>query len=205
MAGQRPAGDRRRRDATKQVGSDYISLAWNDTRNRAVNEYFAGNAGPNPFAGGGGKSEFFTRPSYQNGVKSAVGNRRGVPDISMNAACSAPVDVYGTYGGQPTGPGWSLVCGTSEATPEFAAIVALAVQEAGHRLGLINPKLYALAAAHARGVADVTSGNNTVSFYQGTPRRLHTVTGFPARRGYDLATGAGTVSAPQFVPELAGK
>jgi subtilase family serine protease len=187
----------------EQVGRGYVSVAWNDTAIRAVNEYFAGDAGPNPFAGGGGKSIFFTRPSYQDGVKSVVGNRRGVPDISMNASCSAPVDVYSTYGGQP--PGWSLVCGTSEATPEFAAIVALAVQEAGHPLGLINPMLYALSAAHARGIVDVTSGNNSVLFYQGKPLRRYKVTGFPARKGYDLATGVGTISAPQFVPELAGK
>jgi subtilase family serine protease len=33
----------------------------------------------------------------------------------------------------PGQAGWSLTCGTSEATPEFAAIVALADQAAGHR------------------------------------------------------------------------
>ena len=51
------------------------------------------------------------------------------------------------------------------------------------------------------GLADVLSGNNTVSFPQGG--KLHTVTGFRAGRGYDLASGVGTVNAPRFVPELA--
>jgi hypothetical protein len=32
---------------------------------------------------------------------------------------------------------------------------------------------------------------------------MHTVRGFAARRGYDLASGVGTVNAALFVPELA--
>ena len=58
----------------------------------------------------------------------------------MSAACDGSVNVYSSY--QPGQAGWSLSCGTSEATPEFAAIVALADQVAGHPLGLINPALY---------------------------------------------------------------
>src|SRR5207248_1590283 len=127
------------------------------------------------------------------------GGRRGVPDISMSAACNGAVDTYGTFGGAPAG--WSPSCGTSEATPLFAGIVALAAQVAGHPLGLINPALYRLSANRARGIVDVTSGNNTVSFSQGG--REHTVRGFTARRGYDLASGVGTVDALRFVPELA--
>jgi subtilase family serine protease len=42
--------------------------------------------------------------------------------------------------------GWYPSCGTGEATPEFAGIVALADQIAGHALGVINPTLYKLAA-----------------------------------------------------------
>jgi hypothetical protein len=72
---------------------------------------------------------------------------------------------------------------------------------AGHALGLINPMLYQLAAARARGIVDVTSGNNTVSFSQGGAVR--TVPGFSARPGYDLASGIGTIDARYFVPELA--
>jgi hypothetical protein len=75
---------------------------------------------------------------------------------------------------------------------------------AGHSLGLINPTLYALSARRAAGIVDVASGNNTVSFRQGTPSTLHTVTGYPARAGYDLVTGVGTVNAASFVYELAG-
>ena len=36
--------------------------AWNDTYSKATQEYIFGDAGPNPLAGGGGKSIFFGRP-----------------------------------------------------------------------------------------------------------------------------------------------
>jgi subtilase family serine protease len=173
--------------------------AWNDTYNRAANQLVNGNSGPSPLAGGGGKSVIFGRPSYQNGVARITGNHRGVPDISMSAACTGTVNVYQGFGGEQ--PGWYAVCGTSESTPLFAGIVALAAQAAGHPLGLINPALYKLAAQHARGIVGVRSGNNTVTFRQGG--RSHTVRGFTARAGYDLVTGLGTVNAGFLVPELA--
>jgi subtilase family serine protease len=132
-------------------------------------------------------------------VADVVGDQRGVPDISMSASCSGLVDTYQSFGGQT--PGWYGDCGTSEATPMFAGIVALADQQAGHPLGLINPALYALSAEHAPGLVDVTRGTNTVSFAQND--LFYTVAGFTAAPGYDLASGVGTVDASRFVPELA--
>jgi len=184
-------------------GAGYTSAAWNDTYDHAWTLYADGSTGPTPAASGGGTSEFFVRPSYQNGVQAVTGAHRGVPDIAMSAACDGSVNVYSSY--QPGGAGWSLTCGTSEATPEFAAIVALADQVAGHPLGLINPAIYQLEARRAPGIVDVTSGNNTVSFAQGTSAKQVTVKGYSARKGYDLVTGVGTVNAQQFVHELAGK
>jgi subtilase family serine protease len=172
---------------------------WNDTRNRAANQFVDGNAGPNPLAGGGGLSVLFGRPGYQDGVRGVVGGQRGVPDVSMSAACDGSVDTYGTFGGAP--PGWTPACGTSEATPLFAGIVALADQVAGRPLGLINPALYRLAAEGAPGIVDVMSGTNTVSFSQGGSE--HTVRGYAAAPGYNLASGVGTVNAASFVRELA--
>jgi len=172
---------------------------WNDTYSTPAQQFVFGDSGPSPLAGGGGKSIFFARPAYQNPVRKVVGQVRGVPDISMSAACNGSVDVYQSFGGQPAG--WYPTCGTSEATPLFAGIVALADQLAHHPLGLINPALYAMAAQHQPGLVDVTSGGNTVSFTQGG--RRHTVHGFTAGPGYDLASGIGTVNAAAFVPELA--
>jgi subtilase family serine protease len=172
---------------------------WNDTYNTALNQVFFGDPGPNALGTGGGKSVIFARPRYQNGVAGVTGARRGVPDIAMSGACSGLVDTYQSFGGEPAG--WYVDCGTSESTPLFAGIVALADQVAHHSLGLINPALYALSVRHAPGLVDVTTGNNTVSFTQnGT---LFTVRGFNARPGYDLASGVGTVNAARFVPELA--
>jgi len=103
----------------------------------------------------------------------------------MSAACTGAVNVYQSFGGQPVG--WYALCGTSEATPLFAGIVALADQVAGHPLGLINPALYKLGSEHAPGIVSVGSGNNTVAFRQGG--RAHQVGGFGARSGYNLAAG----------------
>jgi subtilase family serine protease len=132
-------------------------------------------------------------------VARVTGNHRGVPDISMSAACTGTVNVYQSFGGQQAG--WYALCGTSESAPLFAGVVALAAQVAGHPLGVINPALYRLAAQHAPGIVGVGSGNNTVTFRQGGHR--YTVRGFTARPGYNLAAGLGTVNAAFLVPELA--
>ena len=50
----------------------------------------------------------------------------------------------------------------------------------------------------------MTSGNNTVSFFQGAADKLFTVKGYPARAGYDMVTGVGTVNAAYLAYELAG-
>jgi subtilase family serine protease len=171
---------------------------WNDTYDTATNELDYGAPGPNPLASGGGTSTLFARPAYQNGVQSVVGSARGVPDASMSAACSAPVEIYLTDG--PGSSDWYPACGTSEAAPLFAGVVALADQLAGHGLGQVNPALYRLAAARASGIVPVTSGSTTVSFYQDGAER--TITGYRAGSGYSLATGVGTINASAFVPEL---
>jgi len=171
---------------------------WNDSTNDALNNAFSGDPDPSALATGGGLSTVFARPSYQDSVAGVVGQQRGTPDIAMSGACSGLVNTYQSFAGEPAG--WYVDCGTSEATPMFAGIVALADQVAGHSLGLINPALYAMSAAHAPGLVDVTAGNNSVSFLQ---PNLVTVKGYAAGPGYDLASGVGTVDAAQFVPELA--
>jgi len=187
----------------ESAGGTFSSVVWNDTFNVPLQEAFTGTDGPNPFATGGGLSEFFKRPLYQIGVARVTGPMRGVPDISMSGACDGAVTMYYSFPGGTAG--WHLACGTSEAAPLFSGIVALAAQVAHHSLGLINPRLYALAARHAPGLVDVTSGNNTVAFAQGNPAQNFTVHGYSAKRGYDLASGVGTINASLFVPELAGR
>jgi subtilase family serine protease len=172
---------------------------WNDSYSKPTLRYITGSPDDSPLAGGGGLSVVFSRPRYQNSVAGVVGNRRGVPDISMSGACNGGADMYQSFAGQPAG--WYPTCGTSEATPEFAGIMALADQKAHHSLGLVNPYLYIMSAFRMPGLVDIVSGNNTVSFKQGG--KWHRVTGFSAGPGYDLASGVGTVNAALFVPELA--
>ena len=147
-------------------------------------------------AGGGGVSAIFSRPFFQNGVAKVVGNHRGTPDISMSAAVDGGAWVYASF--DPTQVGWGIVGGTSEATPIFSGIVALADQVAGHRLGEINPALYLLGTLSRVtrlpvGIVDITAGNNSFAG----------VTGYNAGPGYDLASGWGTIDAARFVPALA--
>jgi subtilase family serine protease len=160
-------------------------------------------------ASGGGLSTVFSRPAFQDGVARVVGNQRGTPDISMSAAVNGAVDFYDTSD-PADAPGWSIVGGTSEASPLFSGIVALADQEAGHSLGYLNPELYRIAAQPFNGIVPITRGNNTFSFctsYDPTTDACTspeiTVPGFYANGSYNDATGWGTVDAARFVPALA--
>ncbi len=162
---------------------------WNDT-----------NLFNSPAASGGGLSVAFHRPAYQDTVAGAVGNSRGVPDISMSSAVDGAALVFLDANAAQGPAGFYLFGGTSEASPMFAGIVAIADQVAGHGLGLLNPALYKMEAAHDPGIVDVTAGTNTVTFPQGGS--VHTVRGFDAVSGYDLASGVGTIDAALFVPEL---
>jgi subtilase family serine protease len=152
-------------------------------------------------AGGGGPSAVFARPTYQDGVKSAVGLHRGTPDVSLSAAANGAALVFMSFAGL-SGPDFYPVAGTSEAAPQFAGIVAIADQAAGHDLGLLNPTLYGIGSGGS-GLPDITTGNNTVTFNQNAHN--YTVRGFNAVTGYDMASGLGTVDASQLVAALAGK
>jgi subtilase family serine protease len=161
---------------------------------------------------GGGHSSVFSRPAFQDGVASVAGNSRGTPDISMSAAVNGAVDYYDTS--DPGAGGWNIVGGTSEAGPLFAGIVALADQFAGHRLGYLNPALYAMAERGGNdGIVPVSSGGNSYTFCPAADTKssgacksrsdLVSVPGFTANGSYNLATGWGTVDAAVFVPALA--
>lgn len=189
---------------TTSIGGTQLNL---DKQGRRLSPDVTWNDGYG--ATGGGLSHVFGRPSYQNPVKDIVGSHRGTPDISMSAAVDGAAVFYYSfcdYGrtdpstGTPPlcGPQWHLVGGTSEASPLFAGIVALADQQAGRRIGFLNPTLYSFgtnggARPASHGIVDVRQGNNS---FDG-------VTGFPALRGYDLSTGLGTVNGAKFVRSLA--
>ncbi len=121
----------------------------------------------------------------------------------MSAAVDGGALVFESFPGDPGG--YSIVGGTSWATPLFSGIVAIADQAAGHRLGRINPALYdRLAGRHGgSGIVDVTLGDNTFTQLDADGNPEFTVPGFAAVAGYDMASGLGTVDAAPFVAQLA--
>ncbi len=158
-----------------------------------------------PAAGGGGRSAVFSRPFYQDEEAGIVGDHRGTPDVSLSAAVDGGANVYWSFTGQGT-PGWAIIGGTSEASPLFSGMVAVADQAAHHDLGLLNPALYAHGDGPGSGIVDITAGNNTVTFInpKGDPYAgQHTVQGFQAVPGYDMASGLGTIDGARFVAQFA--
>jgi hypothetical protein len=132
-----------------------------------------------PEAEAAGFSAVYTRPNYQNRVATITRSKwRSVPDITMDAAG-----------------------GTSGSAPLFAGVLALATQvNDGHNVGPINDALYNVLgpAGLKDGIADIVSGNNTLTIHG----RVF-VRGFTAAKGFDVASGWGTVRANTFAPALA--
>lgn len=161
---------------------------------------------PECCAGGGGISQLFKTPFYQefslpNGVKKELGGMRGLPDVSYNADCYNVILVYVSYVGADNA-GYYGICGTSEGSPQWAGIVAVLNQYAGRPLGFLNPALYALGGfGRFESIGrDVTVGNNALLEVPGA-----TAPGYSATRGWDLATGWGTpnlVELPKHAFEL---
>jgi subtilase family serine protease len=145
-------------------------------------------------ASGGGFSAFFSTPSYQQSLPSSMQqlmqNRRGVPDVAVDADPNTGLAIYNQ--------GWELGGGTSAAAPFWAALTAIANQMAGHPLGFLNPALYKLASSsnYTRDFHDITQGNNSV--------RVHDtlVPGYNAAPGWDPVTGLGSPDAEHLLPDL---
>jgi len=145
---------------------------------------------------GGGFSQFFPTPSYQQllpaSVQSELKGRRGVPDVAADADPLTGLAFYeaGT---------WTPAGGTSAAAPLWSGLMALADQMAGKGLGFINPTLYKLAMSSRYNLDfhDITSGNNSVNS-QGV-----NVPGYAAVQGWDPITGLGSPNAANLLPDLA--
>jgi subtilase family serine protease len=146
-------------------------------------------------ASGGGFSNLFTRPAYQDGVPGTAA-MRGVPDVSADAGFYSGMAIVISDSTQYLIGG---ATGTSAAAPVWAALIALADQQAQHDLGSVNPAIYRIAESPAYPAAfhDVTSGNNSV---KDPPV---TITGYHATRGWDPVTGWGSPNAQILVPLLA--
>lgn len=168
------------------VGGTQLRLTKNDSRKTEVvwnqPDPFAANTG---VGGGGGLSNFFARPSYQNPAQTHVdAGTRSVPDIAAHAAIGPSIPFYTSTGQQA--PGWTAGNGTSQATPLSAGAIALlsASERAAGRppLGFVNPWLYKTQKKHKSAFFDVRIGTNQL--YAG-------VGCCNAAKGYDMASGLG--------------
>ncbi len=151
-------------------------------------------------ATGGGFSTIFARPEYQDGIP-GTRTSRGVPDVAYDGDPFTGVPVVASEdGGTLIVP----VGGTSVGSPAWAAIVVLANQVAGHRLGFLNDAVYRISqnSSYAQGFHDITTGNNTVSSFDNNGKPI-TIEGYDAHRDWDAVTGVGTPKVSGLVHLLA--
>ena len=229
------------------VGGTQLQDGW--TWNPASNDAFTSSGDPNPpywqwanggnseavwneswgpIGTGGGASAIYSRPSWQAGVDPGLGNVRVLPDTSWNAAVNGGVDVYITaypqYNcGNDTGC-WQVYGGSSAATPQTAALVALvnAARADAHKapIGFLDPILYSgVGASDYSDIVPQHYGSAPAAFagsqvgVSGTVNKSVgdlidnqmwqvPVAGYPTTSGYDATTGWGTPKAPEFVAAL---
>ncbi|HEV2217715.1 MAG TPA: S53 family peptidase [Candidatus Dormibacteraeota bacterium] len=132
--------------------------------------------------GGGGRSQVYSLPDYQQPVQDANGHGyRQLPDVSADAD---PITGYRiVLGGRDTQAG-----GTSASTPLWASVIALINQDLKAKglreVGFANPALYWMGENRSKFSTppfhDVTAGNNLA---------------YDAGPGWDFATGWGSMDA----------
>jgi len=143
------------------------------TANGQITSEVVWNNGANGGSAGGGVSDVFPLPPWQQGLKVVNGNgtasplaRRGVPDVSGDADPQTGYDVR--IDGTDT-----VVGGTSAVAPLWAGLIARINAGKGTASGYINAQLY----KNPTALNDVTQGNNGA---------------FSAAPGWDACTGLGS-------------
>ena len=182
--------------ANRATGARVSETAWNAPPDSL--------GAPQSLASGGGFSQKFARPSYQEGV-AGIGSSRGVPDVSADAdpTLGPAIVVAPPKGAVPRNavapPYLVRPAGTTAAAAAiWAGLIALADQDAGHDLGLVNPAIYRIGGSSAYGTAfhAITTGTNTVKF----PKKA--ITGYRAASGWNPVTGWGSPNAQVLIPLL---
>jgi Pro-kumamolisin, activation domain len=180
---------------TSMTGSAGASqTTWNDESGATgggVSEHFSLDATTGYQAGADGAG-------YTDACAAAAGLKcRQVPDVSALADLNTG---YLLANGQESNGAqdWTIIGGTSGASPTWAALIAQADQDlscaADGPVGFVNPALYQLPATAFR---DITDGDNYLSHAD-----MPAGTSYPAGPGYDLATGLGTPHARSIIPAL---
>lgn len=135
---------------------------------------------------GGGVSDWFSLPAYQDSVgvpaRTGAGVGRGVPDVAGGA------DPRAGYVTLVNGE-WVVMGGTGAVAALWAALLCRLAQACGSPFGLIQTRLYAGAAVGqtSPGFRDITTGNNGT--YQAMP-------------GWDACTGLGVPNGAALLKTL---
>lgn len=152
---------------------------------------------PDPVGGGGGESEFWTKPDYQIGQGSSA-TMRDIPDVSLNADPNTGYSIFIASQGPltlGTVTGFDVVGGTSASCPLWAAFTALVNQQRQifslASVGFLNPDIYSIAEGpnYSKDFHDIADGSTNL-LYVAVP-------------GFDDATGWGTFIAANLLPEFA--
>ncbi|WP_444547917.1 S53 family peptidase [Candidatus Magnetomonas plexicatena] len=140
-------------------------------------------------ATGGGVSDFFPVPTYQNSIKIPSVNPnlpydsphygRCIPDVAADADPNPGYSVY--IDGQNKNIG-----GTSAVAPLWAGLIALINQGLGKNVGFLNPKIYS-PSLHPGCFRDITVGDNG---------------GYIAKQGWDACTGWGSPNGAKLLAAL---
>jgi kumamolisin len=155
--------------------------------NNQITSEVVWNDGSGGGATGGGVSDVFPLPSWQQqaNVPPSVNDQhvgRGVPDVSGDADPQTGYQIY--VDGQQ-----GIVGGTSAVAPLWAGLIALLNQKRGQPVGYLNPFLYQnyQQLAQNNALHDVTSGNNG---------------SYTAGPGWDACTGLGSPDGAQLLAAL---
>jgi subtilase family serine protease len=201
---------------TELHAADYClaSLGCDPTQNPAPGTYLSEigwNEGPpygdfqayfdSTLAGGGGFSTVWDEPAYQQGTIHG-GKQRGVPDVSYNGAVLHGVLTYLDL--PDVGTGFFRFGGTSAGSPQWAALMAIADQAAGHDYGFINAALYKIGQSpspYAAAFNDVTSGTNSALEFDASDNAVD-ITGYDAGTGWDAFTGLGSPKSGGVLSQL---
>lgn len=136
----------------------------------------------NEGATGGGVSEVFARPGYQQSANVPAApngfSGRGVPDVAADADPESGYQVV--VDGQRT-----VIGGTSAVAPLWAGLLARINQSLRKNVGYVNPLLYS--SSSQRAFHDIISGSNG---------------DYSAARGWDPCTGLGTPDGSALLSAL---
>ncbi len=125
---------------------------------------------------------------------------RAVPDVAYNGAI-----LHGVLVMMPEFGGTFRFGGTSCGSPQWAALIAIADQAAGHDYGFINSALYKIGqsnGSYAAAFNDITSGQNNSVEFDNSNNEVD-IPGFNAGTGWDAVTGLGSPKAGGLLTQLA--